>query len=72
MRTYIDNYCIMARSRVTGKIYYCTGYKTLPTMRKKYNFIIQKLQGKEHDPIMLVARDYDRNIIKIYESEEGI
>ena len=69
MRTYIDNYSIMARSRVTGNIYFCTGYKTLPTMRKKYRKFTEFLKDKPHDHLMLVARDYYGNIIKVYEME---
>lgn len=65
----INDVSIMAISKVTGRMYFVDGYKTLPTMRKKYNKLIEALQDRKHDKLMLVARDYDRNIIKVYEEE---
>lgn len=70
MKTIIDHYAILAKKRYSDGYYFVDGYKTLPTMRKHYNNAIANTHNKPHDKMMLVARDYDRNIIKVYESEE--
>lgn len=66
----INNYAILAKKSNENGCYFVDGFKTLPTMRKKYNKMIAAMQGKPHNKIMLVARDYEDNIIKIYEKEE--
>ena len=66
----IDNYAIMAKKSYSEGYYYVDGYKTLRTMRKKYKQAVENLKNKPHDKLILVARNYEREIIKIYESEE--
>ena len=66
----IDHYVILAKKRYADDYYYVVGYQTLQTLRKKYNKMVSELNGVKHDKLMLCSRDYDRNIVKIYESEE--
>lgn len=66
MRNYIDHYAIIAKKSYSDGFYFCTGYETLSTLRKKFNKMKEQLSGKPHDRIFLVARDYDKNIIKVY------
>lgn len=56
-------YSYVIEQYFNNKWIFCTGYKTLPTMRKRFNLM------REHGiiKIRLVARDYDRNVIKVYE-----
>lgn len=67
----IDNYVILAeKSYKKGEYYFVTGFKTLVTMRKKFNDIkaFQKAHPEvKYDRKILCARDYDGNIIKIYD-----
>ena len=66
----INDYTILAKKRYADGYYYVDGYKTLPTMKKRYNQMIDALKDKPHDKIMLVARDYNGNIIKTYFKED--
>lgn len=66
----IDNYAILAKKRYAEGYYFVDGYKTLPTMRKRYAQALEFVKGKPHDSMLLVARNYNGEIVKVYESEE--
>lgn len=75
-RNYIDHYVIevMYESSLDPHWCFLTGYKTLPTMRKKFNQLKEFVPGGKVAvyglriiKARLVARDYDKNIVKVYE-----
>lgn len=66
----IDNYAILAKKSYSEGYYFVDGYKTLPTMRNHYKNAINNLKNVKHDKMILVARNYNGDIIKIYEKEE--
>lgn len=68
--TYIDNYAILAKKSYVPGYYYVTGYKTLKTMKKKYSEMVAAMKGQPHNKLMLVARNSENDIIKVYEMEE--
>ena len=67
----IYSYAIMAeKSYKPGEFYFMFGFRTLTTLRKRFNKIkeyISKYSNRKHEHIILCARDYEGNIIKIYE-----
>lgn len=71
MRNKIYSYAIMAeKSYKPDEFYFMFGFKTLPTLHKRFNDIkdfISKNPDRKHEHMILCARDYDGNIIKIYE-----
>lgn len=71
MRRKIYSYAIMAEKNYKpGEFYFMIGFKTLPTLHKRFNDIkdfINLNPDMKHEHIILCARDYDGNIIKIYE-----
>lgn len=69
MRQIIDHYAILGEKTYKDGYFFIDGYKTLPTMKKKYKTMLEELKGKPHNKLMLVARNYDREIIKIYFQE---
>lgn len=74
MKNYIDHYCIVTSNLYSDGYSFCTGFKTLPTMRKKFKKMKEVLLAvpdcnkPQHQEVLLVARNYDREIIKIYDS----
>lgn len=66
MKQIIDHYAIVAKKHYADGYYYVDGYKTLPTLKKRFQKIIERFKSVEHDTVYLVARSYDREIIKIY------
>lgn len=64
----INNYCILGKKSYSDGYYFIAGYKSLPTMRKKFNVLKDRLSSlPKHDEIKLVARDYNNVIVKTYE-----
>lgn len=75
-RVYIDHYeiQIMYESSLDPHWVYLTGYQTLPTLRKKFNRLKEFVPGGKVSvyclrikKARLVSRDYDKNIVKVYE-----
>lgn len=71
MKKKIYSYAIMAeKSHNPGEFYYIFGFKTLPTLHKRFNDIKKFISfnpGVKHEHIILCARDYEGNILKVYE-----
>ena len=72
----IDNYCIQAKNNINNNWYFITGFKTLPTMKKKFSSMLKtreilrkRYNIKTRESIRLVARDYNKNIIKVYQED---
>ena len=66
----IDHYCILAQKKYSDGIYYFVdGYKTLSTLRKRFNVMRDTLNkiSVPHDSIILCSCDEDRKILKIYD-----
>lgn len=66
----IDNYVILGRKKHSDGWYFVDGYKSLPTLRKRFNVMQHTLNSVSHDPIILCARDENKNIVKIYDKFE--
>lgn len=75
-RTYIDHYVIqvMYESSLDPHWVFLTGYQTLPTLRKKFNNLKEfvpggkvAVYGLRIAHARLVSRDYEKNIVKVYE-----
>lgn len=68
MRCYIHDYAILASKTVGDGYFWLEGYKTLRTMRTYFYKLRTKFRGlKSPHTFLLVARDSDRNIIKVYD-----
>lgn len=65
----IDNYAILGKKKHSDSWYFVDGYKTLSTLRKRFNLMRDTLNkiSVPHDSIILCSRDEDKNILKIYD-----
>lgn len=66
----IDNYCILGKKRYSDGWYFVDGYKTLPTLRKRFKVFRDTFKSVPHDSIILCSRDENKNIVKIYDRFE--
>lgn len=62
-----NHYVILARKNHSNDFYFCDGYKTLSTLRKKFNVMRDTLRSVPHNSIILCSRDENKNILKIYD-----
>lgn len=63
----IDHYVILAKKGYSDGWMFVDGYKTLPTLRKRFNVMRDILISVQHDSIILCSRDENKNILKIYD-----
>lgn len=63
----IDHYVILAKKDYSDGWMFVDGYKTLPTLRKRFNTMRDILISVQHDSIILCSRDENKNILKIYD-----
>ena len=63
----IDHYVILGKKSHSDGWYFIDGYKTLATLRKRFDIMRKSLPVLNHDSIILCSRDYDKNILKIYD-----
>lgn len=64
----IDNYAILGKNKYCDDWIFIDGYKTLPTLRKRFMTILDVFRSKSvsYDSIILCSRDEDKNILKLY------
>ena len=62
----IDHYVILAGKKYSDGWMFVDGYKTLSTLRKRFNVMCNTLKSVPHDSIILCSRDENKNILKIY------
>lgn len=65
----IDNYTILGKKKHSDGWYFVDGYKTLATLKKRFNVMRDTLPDC-HDSIILCSRDENKNILKIYDKFE--
>lgn len=63
----IDHYVILAKKDYSDGWMFVDGYKTLPTLRKRFNLMRDTLKSVAHNSIILCSRDENKNILKIYD-----
>lgn len=65
----IDHYVILGKKSYSDNWYFIDGYKTLLTLRKRFNVMRDTLNkiSVPYDSIILCSRDEDKNILKIYD-----
>lgn len=66
----IDNYAILGKKKHCDGCYFIDGFKSLPTLKKRYDIMCNTLKSVPHDSIFLCSRDEDKNILKIYHKFE--
>lgn len=67
----IDHYVILAKKGYSDGWMFVDGYKTLPTLRKRFNTMRDILiSNPHHNSLILCSRDEDKNILKIYDEFE--
>lgn len=66
----IDHYVILAKKDYSDGWMFVDGYKTLPTLRKRFNTMRDTLISKPHNSLILCSRDDKKNILKIYDEFE--
>ena len=66
----IDNYAILGKKKHSDGWYFIDGFKSLPTLKKRYNTMCDTLVSVSHDSIILCSRDESKNILKIYNKFE--
>lgn len=66
----IDHYVILSKKKYSDDWMFVDGYKTLPTLRKKFNVMHEALKSVPHGSTVLCSRDEDKNILKIYDKFE--
>lgn len=62
----IDHYVILGKKSYSDGWYFIDGYKTLATLKKRFD-VMRKSLPVIHDSIILCARDEDKTILKIYD-----
>lgn len=65
----IDNFCILGKKKYSDGWYFVDGYKSLSTLKKRFNVMRDTLPDL-HDSIILCSRDENKNILKIYDKFE--
>lgn len=65
----IDHYVILGKKKYSDSWYFVDGYKSLATLRKRFDVMRDTLISVPHDhnSIMLCSRDENKNILKIYD-----
>lgn len=63
----INNYAILGKKKYNDGWYFVDGYKSLVTLKKRFNVMRDILSSVSHDSIMLCSRDENKNIVKIYD-----
>lgn len=63
----IDNYVILGRKKCSDGFYFVDGYKSLASLKKRFNVMRDNLISVPHDSIILCSRDENKNILKIYD-----
>jgi len=61
----IDHYAILGKKDYTEGFYFIYRAQTLSTAKKRFKLILANSNIKPNTCV-LVARDYDRNIVKVY------
>ena len=63
----IDHYVILGKKSYSDGWYFIDGYKTLSTLKKRFDIMRKSLPVNRHDTIILCSRDEDKTILKIYD-----
>lgn len=63
----IDHYVILGKKSYSDGFYFVAGYKSLASLKKRFNLMRDTLISVPHDSIILCSRDEDKNILKIYD-----
>lgn len=66
----IDHYVILSKKKCSDGWIFVDGYKTLPTLRKRFKVMNEALKSVPHSSTILCSRDEDKNILKIYDKFE--
>lgn len=66
----INHYVILGQKKYIDGMYFVDGYRSLSTLKKRFNVMCDTLKSVAHDSIILCSRDENKNIIKIYDKFE--
>ena len=66
----IDHYVILGKKSYSDGWYFVAGYKSLATLKTRFNLMRDILTSVPHDSFILCSRDENKNILKIYDEFE--